>query len=221
VGASAREGASEQDLGLGYPVGIEADTFARTFESALEARGVPFAHIGGEDREVSLEGARWIICATSGGMNPELFRRLEQQAEAGALVTLGPREPVFDGAFRPLGEPLDPARLRGQHHGVPLILTDAPAVADEMVARAIVDLSLPTYACDPDGIFAAVHEDDAGRPRVLFLLNPGDSDVIAKVAIGVSEGTAVDLLEDATFEARRSAFEVRMKPRTVRMLAIA
>jgi beta-galactosidase len=220
AGAGARESASEQELDLGYPIGIEADSFARTFELALEARGVPFAHIGGEDREVSLEGARWIICATSGGMNPELFRGLEQQAQAGALITLGPREPVFDGAFRPLEAPLDPARLRGQHHGVPLILTDAPAVADEVVARAILDLSLPTYACDPDGIFATVHEDDAGRPRVFFLINPGDSDVIAKVAIGVSEGAAVDLIEDATFEARRGVFEVRMKPRTVRLLAI-
>ena len=45
VGAGAREGVSEQDLGLGYPLGIEADTFVRTFEQALEARGVPFAQL--------------------------------------------------------------------------------------------------------------------------------------------------------------------------------
>jgi beta-galactosidase len=220
-GAGARESASEQDLGLGYPVGIEADSFARTFEFALEARGVPFAHVGGEDREVSLEGARWIICATSGGMNPELFRRLEQQAEAGALITLGPREPIFDGAFRPLAAPLDPALLRGQHHGVPLILTDAPAVADDVVARAIVELALPTFACDPDGIYATVHEDTTGRPRVLFLINPGERDVLAKVAIGASAGVAVDVIDDSTFQARRGAFEIRMKPRTVRMLAVS
>jgi beta-galactosidase len=221
TGGGARECASEQDFGLGCPIGIEADTFARTLELALEARGVPFAHIGGEDRDISLDGARWLICATSGGMNPELFRRLEQQAQAGTLITLGPREPLFDGAFRPFAQPLDPARLKSPHHSLPLVLSDAPADADDIVARAIVDLKLPTFACDPDGVFVTVHEDESGRPRVLFILNPHDSDVIAKVGIGITEGNAVDVLNDATFEARRGTFDVRMQPHTVRMLALA
>jgi beta-galactosidase len=220
AGAGARESTSEQDVGLGYPVGIEADTFARTFEQALEARGVPFAHVGGEDRDLSLEGALWIICATSGGMNPELFRRLEEQAQAGALVTLGPREPLFDGAFRPLAEPLDPARLRGAHRELPLVLTDAPATAAEVVARAIVELPLPTFASDPDGIFVTVHEDHASRPRVVFVINPSERDVLAKVGIGVAEGRAVDMLDESTYEARRGSFELRVQPYTVRMLAL-
>ena len=82
IGAGARASSAEDDLGLGYPIAIEADAFVRAFELALEARGVPFAHVGGEDREVSLDGARWLVCATSGGMNPELFRRLEQASHA-------------------------------------------------------------------------------------------------------------------------------------------
>jgi len=219
AGKGARESVSEQDLGLGYPLGIEADTFARSFESALEARGVPFAHVGGEDRDSSLEGARWIVCATSGGMNPALFRRLEREAQAGTLITLGPREPVLDGALRPLAEPLDPARLRGRYQGVPVVLEGASDIA-EVVSRAIQELSLPTYVCDPEGVFTTVHEDDDGRPRVFFLINPGARDVLAKVEIGVAEGNAVDTLDDTSFEARRGAFEVRMTPRTVRMLAI-
>jgi beta-galactosidase len=57
---------------------------------------------------------------------------------------------------------------------------------------------------------------------VLFrsVINSGDADVVARVSIGVAAGRAVDVIDDAVFEARRGAFEVRMKPRTVRMLAL-
>lgn len=219
AGKGARESVSEQDLGLGYPPGIEADTFSRAFELALEARGVPFAHIGGEDREVSLEGARWIIGACSGGMNPELYRRLQQAAEGGALITLGPRPPAFDGGFRELAEPFDLARLRVRHD-VSVLLDDDPASADAAVSRAIEDLGLPTYAVDPDGVFATVHEDAEGRPRVLFVLNPGEGDVVARVTVGGEVTRAVDVIDDAAFEARRGTFEVRVTPKTVRMLAL-
>jgi beta-galactosidase len=89
LGAGARERCLEDDLGLGYPAAVESDTFVRAFEEALDARGVPYAHIGGEDRDVSLEGARWIVCATSGGLHPGLWKRLEEAAAAGALITIG------------------------------------------------------------------------------------------------------------------------------------
>jgi beta-galactosidase len=208
IGAGARERCFEDDLGLGYPLAVEADTFARAFEQALEARGVPYAHVGGEDRDVSLEGARWIVCATSGGMNPELHHRLEEAAARGALITIGPREPVLDGVFRPLPQPYDLER----------ILHDDPAAADAAVARAIEALGLPAYACDPAGVFATVHDDAAGRPRVLFLLNPGEADVVARVAVDATQAT--DVLEEGRFESRRGSFEVRLVPRTVRMLAL-
>jgi beta-galactosidase len=220
VGKGARESVLEQDLGLGYPLGIEADSFARTFETALEARGVPFACIGGEDRDVSLDGARWIVCATSGGLNPALVQRLEEKAAEGVRITIGPREPVLDGAYRPPLQPLDLTRLAGRAEGVPVLLEDDPAAADAAVARAIADLGLPTWACDADGIFVTVHEDTEGRARVVFLLNPGEGDVVAHVHLGADARRATDALDGGTFDVKRGALEVRMTPRTVRMLAI-
>ena len=221
LGAGARERCLEDDLGLGYPVAVESDTFVRAFEEALEARGVPYAHIGGEDRDVSLQGARWIVCATSGGLHPGLLQRLEEAAAAGAQITVGPREPAFDGAFRPLDPPHDLSRLRGPQAGAPALLQDDPAAADAAVARAIDALGLPTFACDPAGVFATVHEDATGRPRVLFLLNPGDADVVARVTVSATDATgATDVLDDARFELRCGAFEVRLPPGTVRMLAL-
>lgn len=212
VGAGARESCIEEDFGLGYPLAIEADSFTRTVEVALEARGVPFAHIGGESRAVSIDGARWILCATSGGMNPELLKRLEQATHEGAQVTIGPRAPAFDGVMRPLKEPFDAARFT--------FIDDDPAAVDRAVARAIEEHGLPTFACEPDGVFAAVHEDAGGTPRILFLMNPGDHDVVARVTVSPAVSAASDVLDDTTFEGRRGAFEVRMKPRTVRMLAL-
>jgi beta-galactosidase len=105
---------------------------------------------------------------------------------------------------------------------VPVLVDDDPAAADAAVARAIEDLSLPTWACDPDGIFATVHEDAEGRARVLFLVNAGEGDVVAHVHVGAAYADlrAVDGLDEAAFEVRRGVLEVRMTPRTVRMLAI-
>ena len=220
LGAGARESALEDDLGLGYPPAIEADTLTRSFEAALEAQGVPFAHVGGEDRRVSLEGAKWIVVACSGALNPRLFERLVGAAESGAVITVGPREPRRDGSWRLLEQPFYLARLRPRASEIPLLLGDDPAAATTSVAKAVVSLGLPTFACDPDGIFATVHVDADQRARVLFLINPGDADTLARVTV-TGATSARDVLGDETYEARRGAFEVRMQPRTVRMFAIA
>lgn len=215
LGGGARESCSEEELDLGYPVAIEADGFARAFEQALEARGVPFAHVGGEERAASLDGARWIVCATSGGVHPALLRALEQAAAEGVRVTLGPRPPLYDGAMRLQSSPV-PLSSRG----LVLLDSDAPAAVDAAVAGAIDQLGLPTYACDPDSVLATVHEDASGRAAVLFLLNPSGDDVLARVTVGSGVASAVDLLDDARVEQRRGALELRMRPRTVRMLAL-
>lgn len=226
MGAGARESCFEDELGLGYPPAVEADTFARAFEGALDARGVPFAYVGGEDRDVSLAGAKWIVCASSGGMNPALWRRLTAAAQAGARITIGPREPVFDGGMRALDAPYDRAQLSpltgnlgAEGASSPVAHAD-PAEADAAVARAIELLGLPTFACDPDGVFATVHEDAGGRARVLFLMNPGSGEVVARVRLGEGARGAVDVIDDARFEAREGLFEVQMRPRSARMLAL-
>ena len=89
--------------------------------------------------------------------------------------------PAFDGSYRPLAEPLDLARLHPRSPDVSVLIEDDPAAADAAVSRAITDLGLPTWACDPDGIFATVHEDANGRARVVFVINPGEGDAVAHV----------------------------------------
>ena len=73
---------------------IAAEAYLRAFERALHARGVPFAYAGGESFVESIEGAKWIVCATVGGVKPELFMRLREAARSGVRVTIGPRVPT-------------------------------------------------------------------------------------------------------------------------------
>lgn len=220
LGAGARERCLEDDLGLGGSIALEGDAFLRAFEQALDGRGVPFSHVGGEDADAALEGAKWIVCATTGGMKPALFDQLIASARAGAQVTIGPRAPTRDGSFRELAQPLDVAALTAAGGGAATSLV-APADADRMVARAIEALGLPTFACDPDGVFACVHEDAGGIARVAFVIHPGATDVVARVTVPGATA-AVDALDGTRVQVDASAgtVEVRMPPRTVRMLTL-
>ena len=216
----ARERCIEDDLGTGAPIGILADTFVRAFEQALDARGVPFAVVEALGGETPIEGARWVVCVSSGGLAPALFDRLAKAHAEGAAITVGPEEPRRDGSFQRLATPFDWPSLERDSH-VPLFVDDAPASADNAVARAIESLDLATYACDPHGILAAVHEDDKGVPRVIFLVNPTDSDLVARASIGASDRRiAHDLFDDERIPLVHGAVEARVPPKSVRMLAL-
>lgn len=208
AGQGPREACLEDDLGLGYPLAIEADTFARSFEQALDARGVPWALAAGEDRSVSIAGAQWIICATSGGFSGALIEALREARGRGVRVTLGPRPLTRDGSLRPLEVDLD----------VELVHGSDPAAADEAVARALEALELPRYPSDPDGIYATVHENDAGEARVVFVINPSDVDHVARVTIGVDAAWR-DALDGDETRSEAGVLELRVRPKTVRMMA--
>src|SRR5207237_8134216 len=107
AGAGWRETVLERDFGLDAPPVIAAEAYLRAFERALLARGVPFAYAGGETVEHSTAGARWIVCASAGGLKPHLVDSLHAARDAGVLVTMGPRAPELDGAMRPLSRPVD------------------------------------------------------------------------------------------------------------------
>jgi len=139
MGQGARESCLEDDLGLGYPLAIEADTFVRSFEQALDVRGVPFALVGGEDCAISLQDARWIVCACSGGLDEPLAERLAAARRRGALVTLGPRPRRFDEAMRLL----ESDSLRDAD--IELLERSDPSAAKAAVSRAVEALELPTH----------------------------------------------------------------------------
>jgi beta-galactosidase len=95
-----------------------------------------------------------------------------------------------------------------------------PAAVDRAVAAAVAELGLPAWGSDPAGVFVTVHEDDVGTPRVLFVIHPGAEDIVARVSVPEATRAAVDLLDGTRVRALGGSVELRMPPRTVRMLAI-
>lgn len=212
-GQGPRESCFEDDLGLGYPLAIEADGFVRSFEQALDTRGVPFAVVGGEDRDIALENADWVICATSGGFAATLVSRLAAAARRGARLTIGPHRRRYDGRMTPIENPDAPFAGLDIHW----VERDDPALADAEVSRAVLAQGLVHFASDPDPIRATVHEDAEGRAQVVFVLNPSREDVMARVSLGF-DASFEDPLEPMRTATDRGVLELRMKPQTVRML---
>jgi beta-galactosidase len=210
MGKGPREGCLEDDLGLGYPVAIEADGFLRSFEEALEARGIPYAFVGGELKRAAIEGARWVVCATSGALHGELVDELSAAAARGVAVTLGPRPPRFDGAWKP-------ADWSSAMQAATVLEAHDPATVDALVARMAEDLGLPRFASDPDRVHVTAHEDDEGQLRVVFAIHAGDEDVVSRFTVGL-DAEWFDPLADSAFRSTGGLLEIRMKRHSVRML---
>jgi len=52
------------------------------------------------------------------------------------------------------------------------------------------------------------------------VINPSDRDVLARVSAGAERTHVVDVIDESVFDVRSGTLEIRMKPRTARMLAI-
>jgi beta-galactosidase len=212
IGAGIREGAFEEE-----PAGIaSAEAYVRAFERALLARGVPFAYAGGETLGPSTEGASWIICATGDGLKPDVLGELRARARAGCHVTLGPVVPTRDGSWRPL-----PKTNAADVRGLEIEPLEDVAHADVLVARRIEELLLPTFPVDPASVYVAVHEDEDGAARVVFLMNPTSEPLVAKVGIPAAQTLTSVLGEAATFGRTAGGFVVTVPARTVRVLTVA
>jgi beta-galactosidase len=212
AGAGWRESVIERDFGLDAPPVMAAEAYLRAFERALHARGVPFAYAGGETVELSTAGAQWIVCASAGGLKPQLVDSLHASRKGGALVTMGPRVPELDGAMRPLRRPVDVK-------GFEIEPLDDLARADALVARRIDELGLPTWPVDPIDAHVAVHEDASAVPRVVFVMNPTAHDLSVRVALAEIEAL-VDVVGDGRVTRAGGAFEVPTPARTVRMMGV-
>jgi beta-galactosidase len=236
TGAGPLESCLEDDLGLGSPADaadlaetseeersfapaapIAGESFVRAFERALLARGVPFAYAGGEALAASIEGADWVICTTAGGLKRDVLDTLRDAQASGTAVTIGPSIPLRDGSMRVLERPHDVRGLELEPLG-------DPARADALVARFIEALDPPTFPCDPPTVFVTVHEDEAGVPRVAFVMNPEPEQVLATVGLGMEARAIVDLLphtrDPIRIEPQAGGFVVEVPGRSVRMFAI-
>jgi beta-galactosidase len=215
-GRGPLESCLEDDLGLGEVAPIVGESYVRTFERALLARGVPFAYAGGESLEPSIRGASWVVCTTAGGVKREVIATLRAAEAEGVRVTIGPRVPRRDGMMRALPEP-------HRADGLEVEPLDDPARADALVAKRIDELGLPAYPVEASDVHVTVHEDGHGAPRVAFVMNPTAKPVLTNVGLGKAR-VLVDLLPRAraarTIEAQAGGFSLEVPARSVRMFSI-
>jgi beta-galactosidase len=73
-----------------------------------------------------------------------------------------------------------------------------------------------------------VHHDAAGAPRVVFVLHPGPADVVARLSVpagargtGGADLVVRDLLDGSRVPCEHGAIELRMPPRSARVLELA
>ncbi|MGH7327118.1 MAG: beta-galactosidase, partial [Polyangiaceae bacterium] len=215
MGGGFRESCLEDDFDGGEePAPLAGEAYVRAFERALLRRGVPFAYAAGETFEESIAGAKWIVCATAGGVKRELISDLRSASRRGIKVTIGPRIPDRDGNFRKLASAYDAKGLEIEP------LSDVSR-ADALVAKRIEDLDLPTFACDPADVFVAVHDDASGAPRVVFVMNPTAEARDAHIAIpGVASLSDAISSDDGAIIWETGGARVPIRPRSVRMLMV-
>jgi beta-galactosidase len=212
LGGGWRESVIERDFDRGAPPAMAAEAYLRAFERALDARGAPFAYAGGETIEHSVTGARWIVCASAGGLKPQFVDSLHAARLSGVTVTIGPSAPDLDGSMRPLEAPADVT-------GFEIEPLDDLARADTLVARRIDELGLPTWPVDPPGAHVAVHEDEHAIARVVFVMNPTPYDLVARVSLARVEAL-VDAMSGARIARAGGAFDVPVPARVARMMVV-
>jgi beta-galactosidase len=200
----------ERDFGLDAPPVMAAERYLRAFERALHARGVPFAYAGGETVAHSTAGAQWIVCASAGGLKPHFVDSLHAARQSGVLVTMGPRVPELDGGMQPLLLPVDVT-------GFEIEPLEDMARADALVARRIDDLALPTWPIEPIDVHVTVHEDASGVARVVFLMNPTLTDVVARTSLA-GVGALSDALGEGRIARSGGTLEVSVPARSVRIM---
>jgi beta-galactosidase len=136
----------------------------------------------------------------------------------GRAITLGPHFPQRDEALVPR-EP--PSALRHAFdRPLPTFLDSEPTRLSATVDRAVELLRIPTLVASPAELAVTLHHDRQGKPRVLFVINPTESPIAAKLgACGAT--SAVDALDGSMFRANFDVFELPVPPRTVRLLDLS
>jgi beta-galactosidase len=216
LGGGPEHGSLELELaGLGVRY-LETAHFLRALELALEREGVPYTYSSDDVARHSLKVARWTIVACPGSLDGALVERLARARDRGQALTLGPAPLVADGVFRRLDTvPL----VTKADDTLPLVLPfDDRAIADA-VAAAKTTLGLPTLRVEPEVARVTLHVDRQARPRALFLLNPSEARIVAKVDVG-GVMALHDVLDGESIGASVRAFEIGLEPRSARFFEL-
>ncbi len=217
VGSGAADSGLEDELELGAPFAIDAELFLRRVEEELERRRIPFAVVGGDLIEHSLEHARFTIVTCSGGLERRIVRAASRALREGRSLAIGPHFPQRDEALVPR-EP--PSELRHAFEGpLPRFWDADPRRIAAAIEQAIGVLGLEPIQASPSELYVTVHHDSEHRARVLFAINPHPRPLSAEVqAFGASQ--AEDLLDGSVVSAASSTLSFPVPERSVRIFKL-
>jgi len=194
---------------------IEAMQFVSRLEALLTAEHIPYAVVAGDLTERALEEGKWTIVACAGGLEADIRERLARGSEAGKAISIGPHQADRDAVFQPLAQPF----VLPSDDRVPTRLSLDEHALREAVRSARTALDLQGFECTTAGVTLTLHRDEAGQPRVAFLINASPRALHAEVSLpGVAR--AIDALDGTEFRAKGAKLEVPLAPQTVRFLEL-
>jgi beta-galactosidase len=216
LGGGAIESAYEDELGLGAPVLLEAERFACALEAELERRRIPYAFAGSDVAELSLARAAWTVIVCPGALEDELVTLALAALRRNTALTIGPMIPERDGAMRPrAGLPV----LSSARPGIPALYSGPAEGVADLVTGAASALDLPTLSADPADVFVTLHTDARDRATLLFVINPTEQELLARVT-AAGRRSAADALLGERLDARNDQLELKLRPHSVRMLEL-
>ncbi|MDX2055842.1 MAG: beta-galactosidase [Polyangiaceae bacterium] len=211
LGQGPEDACTEERFGLNHPVVEDVELFARNFGQALDQAGIPFAWCSDEDFDYAVNQGRWVVVASPGALPVTLLQKMQEAAQRGVSVSVGPHDPVRDEYWNALKAPLPPLTLQA---GLPFWIGNDPKQHRE-AAQSF--LKLPGVLSTAPGAptETTLFLDDSGDLRVAFLINATGSSHEALLA---STKPAMDALTLETFEPQNGTLKLPLKTQSVRML---
>lgn len=166
-------GATTERLGFRRRIQIEWWTFLQNAGQALTELSVPYSFIDGDAPEASWDRYDLLVVPTFEMTGPNMWRRLAHRAEQGKRVLYGPDDPEVGRRLEPHGFEVLKGALK-----VPQWTADE---AKQFFREEQERLSLGTpVRVRPHQVDATVHFEGT-TPRVLFVMNPGETSLRASV----------------------------------------
>lgn len=178
------------------------------------ALGVSAGFIGGDLLEQALERSKWVIVASSGGLDDELLARSLSAYEAGHAISVGPFLPTRDASMRAAAHRI-PSNEKSEQPPWQLNLGGA---LQSNVARWVEALGIPRASVDAP-LHLTLHHTKAGAPKVVFVINAELDAHSARCRIpGVERAT--DCLTSEVFVANSGEISLNVPGRSVAMLEL-
>ncbi len=213
-GGTPVDGCDERPRSLGEPVQIAWWRWLASLSDALTESHVPYVYVDSETAEEHLEAFRLLCSPTFAFAAPRRMEAMHRAATRGAHLLLGPRRPHMDDRLQPWTPPELPAdRLT--------LYEEEESPGRTIVAALRERLALhPSLTVAPAPLEVTLHEDEHGKPRVLFVLNPGIEEMEAVLGLP-GPWQLRDVLHEGQWGATPSgSLRLPVPGRTVRMLEV-